>query len=554
MKKKYNTNWVSRSLCIALCLGMILQIFTLEAASVKAFNHEQRVACTKLRLHLPELQAMSQGITDKKLQADVDEVIRYSQKVLKAGSHAKYRSVKKALASTLKAIEYIKHNQPSKELDKLTIETAVSAHFAQIKKDLVGVVQTLQANSLYSVPVAITSLPYTISRPGKYYLARNLVYNGSGTAITVTADNVILDFYANSITLANKSAVGVSVQGVHEFTLENGTIQGSLKSLLIAQSAGLHILNSFFSGGRTSVTGSQSVAFSGCSFEGADAAQSSALVLDTASKHISITNCTFSNWQNTIAANDVTGLIVSGCLIKGSAIAGGPIVTLGTNTTQANDTQLRNTTFLQDTLIAGFDGLLLCNGSNCLLEDCIVDVTTGHTASYQPAAVRIGSVGFDNVLAKNCIIKGANEYGLYIENGSHTTCLSCQFTDASITNVLLEAAKSCVIKSCKISDAFGSGVIVQSAATGNAIVACEVSNNGQNGIVVVEGAQKNQIIKNDVFDNANYGILNSDSSTATLSNISCNNAVSDCPMSGISPEQAPGVATVVPGSNVCCVP
>ena len=44
----------------------------------------------------------------------------------------------------------------------------------------------------------ITSLPITISTPGKYYLTSNLAAVGTGWNIVITASNVVLDLMGKS--------------------------------------------------------------------------------------------------------------------------------------------------------------------------------------------------------------------------------------------------------------------------------------------------------------------------------------------------------------------
>lgn len=56
------------------------------------------------------------------------------------------------------------------------------------------------------VGTKITSVPYTISSPGFYYLGSNLTYSGTGSAISVDAENVTLDLMGFSLTGAGKSS------------------------------------------------------------------------------------------------------------------------------------------------------------------------------------------------------------------------------------------------------------------------------------------------------------------------------------------------------------
>jgi hypothetical protein len=75
----------------------------------------------------------------------------------------------------------------------------------------------------------ITSLPFSISTSGSYYLQGNLQHTGSGNAITVSANDVTIDL--NGFTLASApgasgSAVNINFDAAN-VTVKNGTIAGS---------------------------------------------------------------------------------------------------------------------------------------------------------------------------------------------------------------------------------------------------------------------------------------------------------------------------------------
>ena len=80
-----------------------------------------------------------------------------------------------------------------------------------------------------SGPTVIKSLPYTISKPGDYTLAKSLTYNANRTdAITITTDDVILDLGGNCITgpgLATSAHHGISIFG-NGVEVRNGYIAG----------------------------------------------------------------------------------------------------------------------------------------------------------------------------------------------------------------------------------------------------------------------------------------------------------------------------------------
>ena len=75
----------------------------------------------------------------------------------------------------------------------------------------------------------ISSLPFTISEPGSYYLTRNLEFTAaSGHAITIAASNVTLDL--NGFTLSSTAGVtgnGINVAGGRNVAVRNGAITGT---------------------------------------------------------------------------------------------------------------------------------------------------------------------------------------------------------------------------------------------------------------------------------------------------------------------------------------
>jgi len=73
----------------------------------------------------------------------------------------------------------------------------------------------------------ITSLPYTISAPGAYYLGGNLTYAGTGNAITINGDvnNVTIDLMGFTIT-GSGSGTGISMWHSVNVEIRNGTVTG----------------------------------------------------------------------------------------------------------------------------------------------------------------------------------------------------------------------------------------------------------------------------------------------------------------------------------------
>ena len=72
----------------------------------------------------------------------------------------------------------------------------------------------------------ISSLPFTISQPGSYYLTRNLSGASGQNGISIGADNVNLDLMGFTITGAGTTGIGIVAAGHHKnITVVNGVIQ-----------------------------------------------------------------------------------------------------------------------------------------------------------------------------------------------------------------------------------------------------------------------------------------------------------------------------------------
>jgi hypothetical protein len=88
----------------------------------------------------------------------------------------------------------------------------------------------------------ITSVPYTISQPGHYCLARNVTTSmASGAAITIAADFVWLDLnnFAVDASAAGPSTVatGISTYGHHHVTVRNGVVTGFMNAVELDSAA-----------------------------------------------------------------------------------------------------------------------------------------------------------------------------------------------------------------------------------------------------------------------------------------------------------------------------
>ena len=111
----------------------------------------------------------------------------------------------------------------TKELSEL--ESEFESCFNDIEAELNVVAELIDTDSPCGNVIPIFQVPVVISQSGKYCVTADLVYPGTGAAITVLADNVTINFHNHDLTLTDGTSTGILVQGVHEFVLENDIIQ-----------------------------------------------------------------------------------------------------------------------------------------------------------------------------------------------------------------------------------------------------------------------------------------------------------------------------------------
>ena len=73
----------------------------------------------------------------------------------------------------------------------------------------------------------ISSIPFTISAPGRYYLTRNLTGTIATSGVTISASDVTLDLHGFTLTGGVNAIDGVLVSGARtNIRIEHGTIRG----------------------------------------------------------------------------------------------------------------------------------------------------------------------------------------------------------------------------------------------------------------------------------------------------------------------------------------
>ena len=97
----------------------------------------------------------------------------------------------------------------------------------------------------------ITKVPFTITKPGTYNLAKSFTYTGTGNAITVEADDVIIDLRGFTLTgnpevLSANTTAAIFANARQNITVRNGTIRSFFRGVFLegSNSTGGHLVES----------------------------------------------------------------------------------------------------------------------------------------------------------------------------------------------------------------------------------------------------------------------------------------------------------------------
>src|SRR5579871_441626 len=93
---------------------------------------------------------------------------------------------------------------------------------------------------LYGVDINQSDIPFVITESGTYNLIENVTYGGHKNAITIKANNVVLNLNTFSITLSH-DAIGVFAKNVSDFMISNGSIENKHNSS--KKGSGINIVN-----------------------------------------------------------------------------------------------------------------------------------------------------------------------------------------------------------------------------------------------------------------------------------------------------------------------
>lgn len=458
---------------------------------------------------------------------------------------------------------------------------------------------------------AIKSVPFTITKPGKYCVKNDLIYGGDTNAITIVADNVSINFSNHSLTLQNPAATGIFSEGQSEIAIENDKISAvgpisltgfainliscqkvtidniltqnirrgvfliSCSDVTISNSRFIDSINPAAVGRAVAAANSTGITVDHCTVNNVSGAFQFQVCSNCVVNDCKITNCnngtqftpavldgpactncavTNSEFFNMAASSSFAGngFLVDNCSFHAAATNPFDLLQIESGVTSGDNVIIRNSTF--DALdTAGAVGIFAPRSTGLLIENCIVS----HNLP-DAAPIILGEVDPDfpqlvvkDAIIRNTIANGGASFGIWIfgAGNSGITIQDCLVERATAHGVLIEGS-NVVVQNTKVQNGSGNGITVTETANRNSLIDNVVATNGAIGIVIAPLSLNNHVQGNKVFDNSGDGINNAGTNTETYFNTSCNNGGIDCV--GVTPAQPNNVAPVLTGSNICC--
>lgn len=598
-----------------LALSLVISASLCAAPDVELYNAVTRLQELALEVKEPETQKL------------IKEALKGAEGVLRSGDRASPEMAKKALIMVKKVSavahahalgSHFHHKHPDHKywsssssascdmchgIDEVASE--VEKCCEDIKNRIEQIISTLASDVPCEAPFVIDAVPVELSESGKYCVTKDLLYDGTGAAITVTADNVTINFQNHSLTLNNSLAEGILVDDVSEFTLENDIITGSsvyqtdssvavhlvdvqkanlmnlytkntTKGIWIENSSDVQVSRCFLeahegspyvstpvkpagvtNGAAIWISGSDGVSIDGSTFRALNVSEfpatrsSTACVIDDTSKNIAFTGSNFYDWLITMYAPSVEGLLIDGCQAIANNFSQLQLVQLGScgEDGEANDIIIKNSIFKKDQPeSSNFDGILLVSGRGCLLDSLILDVNSSNTDDYTVAALHIGvpdCTTYHNVLVKNCLFKGSVTTAVRILAGDAVLIEDSQITATDgLAVVITGGSEGCLVNNCVIHATLGSIILTPDTPNG-------FRNNqvyGADDGVGISVTGPVNVTNNSVYGNST-GIVTSGGIEEVYFNTSCHNFTVDC--TNVATAQASGNVAMA-GSTICC--
>jgi parallel beta-helix repeat protein len=297
----------------------------------------------------------------------------------------------------------------------------------------------------------ISSLPYTISASGSYYLTKNLAAAGGTAGITVSADNVTIDLCGFALTSDGSGSVaGINVPSTQtNLCVRNGTVSGWHNDCIEAFNAYYSVFENLSLRGSTNSNGLKAGVSS------------------------TVKSCT-ATFNSSFGIGVNGGSTVLGCVCDSNG----------------NGIDASRGSIVLDCTCSGSSGSGISTADSCTIVNCSAvyntggNIITGQSCTVAHCTVNSGGTGIqtsNNCLVENCTAAGCSG------NGINST--------------------SSTVRGCEVSYCTGAGILVtsNSMVVRNSLVGNNSSFSGTQGGVVAT-ASGNHIEGNNFVSNNNAGL------------------------------------------------
>ena len=395
-------------------------------------------------------------------------------------------------------------------------------------------------------PIRQCDIPITIDEEGVRCIVEDLIYTGNQSAITITANNVILNFDKHRLTLTDVTAKGIDAENVDnlvinevDIRLPEGVRSFDLNSSAIYLNGCEHVLVNdtylYQTGFGINVNGSSDVKLvnvfaTNNGQSNIFASDTDGLVLDASFltntaddlliagmaflmvRDLTIKDSQFINSDYFLAS-------VSGGLIKNNEQViddpnyGFGLIQLGASGigSLASDVKIIDNVFLRRNDITGTaTGFLLIFASGILAENNIFEMQfVGDPSLNLDLLIVIeGGGGFNtqDLTVRNCSIRGSSLDSVAIVSDLVTIHDGFLFENNQISGgvgdgVYINSATNIVFKDNQVKGSGGNGFNLDILTTNTALLSNVVTGNIGNGVLIASGVNNNLVQDNKVFGN-----------------------------------------------------
>jgi hypothetical protein len=348
--------------------------------------------------------------------------------------------------------------------------------------DAASSVVDLLETCLVGTSIKNADLPLTIDQPGVYTVCESLVYGGVNPAITIGANNVVINFNGYTLTTTNQ---GIVCSGFSNVQIYNATIQAGSESIAISSvSQGIVLRNITL-------------------YQPADVgiliSDSSGVVIDHCIINGNGGGVTGNANPGAIYLSNSGGVLVKDCVINSINAAaparGISIVEVGTGGIELQSCSVSGTTAEAFRISSASSNL-----DNVLVKDC---VAIGNGDGFLVIHITGSALG---PILDHCISESNGLRGFTVMFTQATALLNCAAISNTSSGFLFDSSTTQSVASSCISQDNGVGFTISGTST--TLRWCTASNNANQGFFIDVNALNTVIDDSLASRNGGAGILN----------------------------------------------